>query len=110
MTSKAEVTAIVEEMKRRAQASPWVPVSVPPRQHYHLFPNGLSLCFSLDVLPETQYWHLSIARIPGGPTKEEVELWRQAFFNEEPIIQLPSQTPYLVGKHFYWKASSEGKE
>jgi hypothetical protein len=97
------IATIVEKLKERAAASPWVPLGVPPRQHYHVFPNGLSICFTLDILPETKYWHLSIARLPGGPTREEVELWRRAFFAEDPTIELSGQLPGFLSRHFYWR-------
>lgn len=101
--NEQEVVAVVEKLKGTAQACPWVPLGVPPRQHYHRFPSGLSICFTLDILPEARYWHLSIARIPGGPAPEEIELWRHAFFNEEPTIELPSQIPGVESRHFYWR-------
>jgi len=110
MTTKAEVTAIVEELKQKAEESRWEPYGVPPLEHYHVFPNGLSICFTLDILPGAQYWHLSISRTRGGLTREEVELWRRAFFSEEPFLVLPSEI--IPGIHFYWKAPvrQESKE
>jgi len=98
-----EVIAIVEELKERARAHPWVPMGVPPREHFHRFPNGLSLCFTLDVLPGMRLWHLSIARVPGGATPEEIEFWHRAFFNEEPDIELPAQLPGVSSRHFHWR-------
>lgn len=96
---------VVAKLKERAQASPWVPLGVPPREHFHRFPNGLSICFTLDVLPGVRYWHLSIARILGGPTPEEIELWRRAFFDEEPTIEFPGRIPGLSSRHFYWRCN-----
>lgn len=93
-----DIAAIVEKLKARARARPWEPLGVPPREHYHVFPNGLSICFTPDVLPGIKYWHLSIARLITGPAQEEIELWRHAFFDEEPNIVLEGP----IGKHFYW--------
>jgi len=98
----AEVIAIVQKLKERARAHPWVSMGVPPREYYHRFANGLSICFTLDILPGIRYWHLSIARVPGGATPEEIEFWRQAFFNEEPDIELPAQLPGVSSS--YWGA------
>ncbi len=102
--SKQNLTAVVERLKERAQAAPWVPLEVPSQEHYHRFANGLSICFTLDILTEARYWHLSLARIPGGPTAEELEFWRRAFFSEEPDIELPSQIAGLPSRHFHWRA------
>jgi len=97
---------IAEELKKKAQASPWVPLGPPPRQHYHRFPNGLAICFTLDILPDARYWHLSISRVSaGGPTREEIEFWRQAFFDEEPLIELPSQLLGVPARHFHWRVT-----
>lgn len=97
-----DVAAIVKEMKEKAAlASPRVPISVPPRQHYHTFPNGLTICFTLDNLPLGRYWHLSLARVPGSPTKEEVDFWPRAFFDEEPLVKLLGIT--LPSFHFIWR-------
>lgn len=101
--NRREVVTIVERLKERARACPWVPLAEPPRFHYHIFPNGLSICFTLDVLPGVRYWHLSIARIPGGPTPEEIALWRHAFFDEEPTVELPSQILGVESRHFHWR-------
>lgn len=98
-----DVTAIVKKLKERARAHPWEPFGIPPQEHYHNFPNGLSICFTLDVLPGIKYWHLSIARVPGAPTQQEIEFWRRAFFDEEPTIELPSQILGLSSKHFHWR-------
>lgn len=101
-----DVAAIVKKLKERALAHPRVPVGAPPREHYHFFPNELSMCFTLDILPEVRYWHLSIARMThGGPTKEEIELWRQAFFEEEPTKDVPGQIPSVNSRHFFWRES-----
>ena len=97
-----DINAIVNKLKERARACPWVPLDLPPREHFHVFPNGLSICFTLDDLPGVQYWHLSIARVPGGVAPEEIDLWRRAFFAEEPDIKLPSPVPAASGNSFYW--------
>lgn len=97
------VAVIAKKLKETASAYPWVPSGIPPREHYHSFPDGLTICFTLDVLPRgIRYWHLSIARMPGGPTKEEIELWRRAFFDEEPTIEYPGRYPEGFSRHFYW--------
>ena len=98
-----DVVTIVKRLKENARAKPWWPVGVPPREHYHRFPNGLSLCFTLDILPGIRYWHLSVARVLGGPTIGEVEFWRQAFFDEAPTIELSGQLPGFLSSHFYWR-------
>lgn len=100
-----EVIAIVEKLKERALAHPWVPMGVPPREHFHRFADGLSLCFTLDVLPGCRLWHLSIARVPGDATPEEIEFWRRAFFDEPPTIELPSQIAGLSSRHFHWRVT-----
>lgn len=97
------VAAVVKRLKERALASPWRPVGIPPPEHYHKFPDGLTVCFTLDVLPEARYWHLSIARVTGYLTPEETEFWRSAFFDEEPTIELPSQVLGLSSRHFHWR-------
>jgi len=104
MGQDRDIANIVQRLKERALASPWVPVGVPPQQHYHIFPNGLSICFTLDILPEARYWHLSIARMSSGPTAEEVEFWPRAFFEELPTIEVPFQILELPSKHFHWRA------
>lgn len=104
------VAVVVKKLKKRAQASPWVPLGVPPPEHYHRLPNGLTICFTLDVLPGIGYWHLSIARIPEGPTKEEIEFWRRAFFDEEPTIEWPGRIIGLMSKHFYWRYNNAARE
>lgn len=105
--NNSEITAVVAKLKERAVSSPWqplrVPVGAPPQEHFHFFPNGLSLCFTLDVLPPgAKYWHLSIVRTLGSPTTEEIELWRRAFFDEPPIMAYPAQL-LSKGWHFFWE-------
>ncbi len=120
-----EVVAIVKKLKDEARASPWIPAGAPPHARYHHLPNEISLCFTRDLfskkyinrlaqaigtkIPEElgeggQYWHLSIAR-PGAhsPTPEEVEFWRRAFFEEEPIIEVLGLIPAIKAKHFFWR-------
>ena len=101
--TQQDVAVIVAELKDRARAHPWVPVGTPPRQHYHKFPDGLTICFTLDILLEANYWHLSITRVPGRLAPEEVEFWRRAFFQEEPTVELPSQILGLSLRHFHWR-------
>ncbi len=98
-----DVVTIVENLKERARAHPWIPSGVPPRQHYHTFPNGLTICFTLDVLPGCRFWHLSIARVPGGSTPEEIDFWRHTFFDEEPTVELPGQISGVLSRHFHWR-------
>ena len=97
------VAAIVKKLKENALAYPWTPVGVPPRRHYHIFPNGLQLCFTLDILPGTRYWHLSITRIPGGATQQEIEFWRRAFFDEEPTVEAPTHIAGVSTMNFNWR-------
>ncbi len=99
----ADVTAIVEKLKERARARPWEPVGVPPQEHYHRFPNRLTICFTLDILPGVKYWHLSIARPHGSLAPEEIEFWPRAFFDEVPTIAVPSQISGFSSRHFYWR-------
>jgi len=120
-----DVAAVVKKLKDGARASPWIPAGAPPRERYHHFPDGLSLCFTLDILPIAhlnrlaqasgakipeelveggQLWHLSIARLGArDPTPEEVEFWRQAFFVEEPIIEVPGLISAIKSRHFFWR-------
>jgi len=121
-----DVVAIVKKLKDRAQAFPWVPAGVAPRKHYYRFPDGLKLCLTLDILPRefvdllavaigaklpeefgerSQFWHLSIARLGArGPTPEEIEFWRRAFFEEAPIIEVPGLITGVNSRHFFWRA------
>jgi len=103
MNKQDRIVAIVERLRERARAHPWVPCGVPPREHYHRFPDGLTICFTLDILPGARYWHLSIARYPGKLTGEEIDFWPRAFFNEGPTVELPSQILGLSSKHFHWR-------
>ena len=98
-----EVIAIVKKLKETARAHPWTSVRVPSRRHYHIFPNGLQICFTLDVLPEGRYWHLSIARVNGALVPEEIEFWPRAFFDEEPTVELPIQIQGLSSRQFHWR-------
>ncbi len=120
-----DVVAVVKKLKDGARGSPWIQAGAPPRERYHHFPDGLSICFTLDIftkvylnrlaqaigtkIPEDlgeggQFWHLSITRLGArGPTPQEVEFWRRAFFEEEPIIEVPGQIPSVNSKHFFWR-------
>ena len=99
-----DVATIVEKLKEKAWVRPWVPLGIPPREHYHVFPNGLSICFTLDVLLDIRFWHLSIARVPGGVAPDEVDFWRHAFFDKTPDIESLSPISFVAGRHFYWRA------
>jgi len=121
----AEVEAIVKKLKDRAQASPWIPAGVAPPEHYHQLPDGLKLCLTLDILPRgdvdllamaigaelpgdlvgAKFWHLSIARLGArGPTPEEIEFWRRAFFEEAPSKEVPGLITGVNSRHFFWRA------
>ncbi len=107
-----DVVAIVTRMKIWARGAPWVPLGVAPRESYHHFPDGLSLCLTLDIFPKFtkalgeggKFWHLSI-RPPGGRslTPEEVEFWCRAFFEEEPVVEVPGMIAGLRTRHFFWR-------
>jgi len=99
-----DVVAVVKKLKDRAQASPWIPVGVVPQEHYHHFPKGLSLCFTQDIIPMGRFWHLSIARTEGhGPTQEEIDFWRRAFFEEAPLGEVPGLLLAVHARHFFWR-------
>ena len=120
-----DVAAIVKKLKDRARVSPWIPAGVPLRERYHHLPNGLNLHLTMDILPKEyinqlaqaigtkppeelgeggQFWHLSIARLGArSPTPEEVEFWCRAFFEEEPIIEVPGLILAIKAKHFFWR-------
>ena len=120
-----DIAAIVKKLKDGARASPWVPFGIPPRERYHHLPDGLNLCLTLDILakeyvnrlaqairtkpPEAlaeggRFWHLSIARVgAGSPAPEEVEFWRRAFFEEDPIIEVPGLITSVKARHFFWR-------
>ncbi len=105
-----DVVAIVKKLKDRAQASPWIPAGVASPEHYHHLPDGLKLCLTMDILPKafgerSQFWHLSIARLGArGPTPEEIEFWCRAFFEEEPIKEVPGLLTGVKSRHFFWRA------
>ena len=99
------IATIVAKLKERAAAHPWVPAGVPQKQHFHRFPSGLTICFTLDILPTARYWHLSIVRLNGSIKQEEINFWRRAFFEEEPTIELPSQIAGVSSMHFHWRVN-----
>ncbi|KKN86958.1 hypothetical protein LCGC14_0262270 [marine sediment metagenome] len=121
-----DVVAVVKKLKDGARGSPWIPAGTPPRERYHYFPDGLSICFTLDILSKVyltqlaqasgakipeglveggRFWHLSIARLGArGPTPQEVDFWRQAFFGEEPIMEVGGQILGINSTHFFWRA------
>ena len=85
----------------RDEAHPWVPMGVPPQRHYHHFPDGLSICFTQDVLPWGTFWHLSVRR-PGGLTEEDLRFWPRAFFDADPEIRRPGVLFSEDTRHFFW--------
>ena len=98
---------IAEQLKRTAKAYPWEPykeLGPPPRRHFRSLDDGLSVCFTLDVVPGGLFWHLSLCRVPQGVSRAEQELWCRLFFEEQPMIERPSEIPGLGSRHFYWKA------
>lgn len=103
MNERDDAAAIVQKLKETARAHPWIPVGPVPGEHFHRFPDGLSICFTLDILPGARYWHLSIARPNGSLRAEEIEFWPRAFFDEAPTIELPSQILGLSSRHFHWR-------
>ena len=124
-----DVVAVVKKLKDGARGSPWIPAGAPPRERYHHFPDGLSICFTLDIFPKEyinqlaqaigtkppeelgeggQFWHLSITRLGApSPMPEEVEFWRRAFFEEEPIIEVPGVLTAIKSKHFFWRVTGK---
>ena len=106
--SERDHRAIAEQLKRMADAYPWEPfkqLGPPPRRHFRSLDDGLSLCFTLDILPRgLRLWHLSLCRVPQGVSRAEEELWCQLFFEQQPMIERPSEIPGLGSRHFYWRA------
>lgn len=96
-------TGVVQSLKDEAFKHPRVPLAVPAQRHFHRFPNGLSVCFTQDVFPMGKFWHLSIARVGGVLTEGEANVWRQAFFDEEPDFEHEAELHGPAGRHFYWK-------
>jgi len=94
---------LVQRLKDEAFRHPRVPSGMPARRHYHHFPDGLSVCFTQDVLPMGQLWHLSVARVQGELTEEEVASWPKAFFDEEPDIRRPGEIHGPRAQHFFWR-------
>ena len=121
-----KIATIVKKLKQRAGESPWIPFKLVAPEHRHNFPDGLSICFTIDILPvaymnklarlagtelpeglgeDSLWWHLSITRLaPGGPSPEEISLWRRAFFKEEPTIEVPGLIIGANARHIYWRA------
>lgn len=103
-----EYGEIARELKRIAEAYPFHPfkeLGPPARRHYRSFDDGLSLCFTLDILPgDLKVWHLSLCRTPGGLSPAEQESWCRLFLEGEPDIERPSEIPGLPSRHFFWRA------
>ena len=93
---------LVERLRGEAIRNPWVPTGVPPRRHFHRFPNNLSVCFTQDVLPMGTFWHLSLAR-EGGLSEQELRFWPRAFFDADPEISRPGELLPESAHHFFWR-------
>lgn len=122
---RKEAGAIVRKLTEGAMANPWVPFGIPPQERYHHLPDGLNLCLTLDILtkayvnrlagvtgakpPEALaegggFWHLSITRVgAGSPAPAEVEFWCRAFFEEDPMIEVPGLLADVQARHFFWR-------
>lgn len=91
-----------------AEAEPFHPFIVrgpPPRKHYRSFDDGLSICFTLDIVPgPDKFWHLSLSRTLGELSKAEQELWCRLFFEETPMMEHPSLILGSSARHFFWRA------
>ena len=96
-----DAAPIIKKLKERAR--PRVPTLIAPREHFHTLPNGLGIGFTQDILGKGRYWHLSISRLPGGPTVEEIEFWRHAFFDQEPTYEYAGRLADDWLRHFYWR-------
>lgn len=107
---RKEADAIVRKLKEGARANPWVPHDVAPPERYHHFPDGLSLCFTLDVLPWGRFWHLSIAHPGTALTPAEVDFWRRAFFEAVPTGEMSGVIKAMNSRHFFWRASEASQE
>lgn len=119
-----DAEVIVDKLKGRARLEPWEPVGIAPQQHYHRFPDGLSLCLTVDILSkeyleeifkilkikdhagdeaEKWFWHLSINRKgESSPSAEEIDFWRSAFFEAKPDIEVPGMITGINSRHFFW--------
>ncbi len=99
--------AIADELKRTAEANPFEPfkqLGPPLRRHYRSFDDGLTVCFTLDILPDgSKFWHLSMGRTPQGISQAEQEMWCRLFFDEQPVIERPGEIPGLLTRHFFWR-------
>jgi len=100
--SPEAISRLVQQMKATAFRYPWTPRRVVPRRHFHRFPNGLSICFTQDVLPMTTFWHLSLAR-ERGLTEQELRFWPRAFFDADPEIDRPGELLPTGARHFFWR-------
>lgn len=96
MATKQEVA---EEMKAVAEDHPFLPVTIPPPRHYRMV-DGLHFCFTLDIIRERRFYHLSISQLgfKSPPNDEEVAPWLEAFFGNARPFEVPTPFP---PRHFF---------
>ncbi|TEB04775.1 hypothetical protein Psch_03537 [Pelotomaculum schinkii] len=62
---------------------------MPHSRHWATFPSGLKICFTLRDSVEGSMWHLSVSKIGGIITQDEIKSLVVAFFDhEKPIKKL----------------------
>jgi hypothetical protein len=108
---KQNVEEMVRSLKETARRNEGVPLGPPPEECRRFLPDGLGLCLTVDFIPgRGRYWHLSVARTGDRfPSAEEIEFWRRAFFDEEPLIEVPGMLNDVNSRHFFWDAAEERK-
>ena len=99
----------VKELRELARAHPWVPVGPPPARHYRGLGPGISVGFTLDMLPGLCAEHLSVSfhRPPGAgaawiPNIKALEVIAKAFFGDattERVIRTVTRHPGMVVYH-----------
>ena len=76
-----------------------------PKEYMNWLAQAIGAKLPEEFGERSQFWHLSIARLGArGPTPEEIEFWCRAFFEEEPIKEVPGQITAIKSKHFFWRA------
>jgi hypothetical protein len=56
------------------------------------------------------FWHLSVAMADGkAPTDAVVRFWCQAFFPEEPLIEVEGQFWMIRSRHCFWRSTEYPK-